>query len=613
MSKKRKRERDRAREAEEQEMQEAYEQMSAKGFENLPRMEPDDSDDEVDEEDVIRACREHTRKAEEQEMQEVYEQMSAKGFENLPRMEPDELGDEVDTEGSVHISMPLATEEIIRSMQNESKEKMHHNPQTEAQALGNDAKAAAEKTKKMAEEQLKAVNEDTFNVYTEAKKILDQENLRRLFSDDNTDTLWQYVNGYYNPLCRPELESMAYENLPEKIKMKKDKVRPLLNGIVDYMLLESSRKDAKAECFTQGDLEMVRNHIVFKNGVYDVVTGEFGPHTDQYPYYVGVDACFLEDNYEESIAYSMLKSNATEGDKESMDMIDCVTAALFLNTKHKNIFAAGSASNSGKSKYFEFIEHLLPEKRISRLEPSRLDGRFALGGSDAVVLFCCADIEMDYVSRKAASSLKMITGDTFIRTEAKYQNAKETRIMGNVLLGTNGRLRTKVRDPGFAERLRVLPFIRSVPKEKRDEQLLIKLLEDRDEIMTECAQRLHENVMNGQMRIPESELSAKMKQEWLYPCDLFDEFLENKIVITGDRSDILDRTTIYQYYADYYAIHCGEVESGDVEILKKREFFDKLKEASQGKVFDRRVKPADKSKKNYVHRLCGIGLRTETV
>lgn len=423
--------------------------------------------------------------------------------------------------------------------------------------------------------------------------------------------VWRFNGRFYEPLDRKAVLQLVYNDLDKQEKVGHERIENYLRSISDYVFREvaSRKEDIGKYCFGDVDFSKIQNHIVFQNGVYDVFTGELLPLSDKLPYYMGVRANFTVD-FCQSSSFEKLKMYGMNADRESMGMLDIITAAMFLNQQIKHVFVAGSASNSGKSKYIEFLERLMPEGRVCRLDPADLNGKFALGNADIMTLFSCADIEMDVVSTRTASKLKQMTGDSFIRGEAKHQQARDIRILGKVILGTNGRFATQKLDQGLFNRLIVLPFVREVEAEHRDPDLLDKLWEDRDDIMSMCAIKLHELMAEkGQLVIPESELSRQIKDKWNVHYDFVQEFMDEKILISGDNTDNIDKKTLYMTYSEFFN-ECA-FKSGMEYCVKlpQRELINRLSNLSRGRIVQGRVTYVDGKKvPNAVWRICGLQL-----
>lgn len=427
---------------------------------------------------------------------------------------------------------------------------------------------------------------------------------------NETNMVWRFNGRYYEPLTKDKLENLIYPMISAGMKRKSSNIRSIVNNIIDFVRLELSAGKKHPKFFSEADFAEIQNHIVFKNCIYDAKNDKILKFTDQLPYYMGVDANYVRSG-ETSCAYEKLKHYATGSDKDSMRMFDYITGALFLQRQIKHIFVAGNASNSGKSKYFEFLDALMPPGRSIHLEPSELSGRFALANADVATLISCADIQMSEVNTKVASTLKRLTGDQYVCCEKKFENAREVRVMAKVILGTNGRFATERPDMGIQNRLIILPFINSVDEEKRDEKLLVKLLEDRDIILSQCARSLQEIIGDDNGIIfRQSAISLEMKSSWLEVQDYVEDFFTYGLEITGEEDDAMLLKKLYAAYESYFCKSINLADGGNSHKVTKQELLKRLEKFSGGLVVKKRGMLDENGikQKNAVNRVRGVRL-----
>ena len=450
------------------------------------------------------------------------------------------------------------------------------------------------------------------STYERAKELIHMHNLCIFGTERGSGNIWCYNGRIYTPLMQRDLKQLVYDSLTESEKHEMKTCHPLVRQVAEYIQWELlSVLNKKKYRFEEEDFSAITSHIVFRNGVYDVMSGKLLPFSSDYPYYLEVNATFKRNGVEPPVYFKKLEAYATGSDRESMEMLDIITGAMFLQCQLKHIFVAGSASNSGKSKYIELLERLMPTGRVSRLSPSDLNCKFALGDADRVTLFSCADIEMNMITTQAASLLKRLTGDTYIRGQAKYQDASELRVNAKIILGTNGCFRPEKPDKGIANRLIVLPFVNEVSPEHRDEMLLEKMWQERDDIMTICALKLHDLMTREEkLVIPISAQSEKIKETWISCKTFLKEFLEEKMEITGNKDDNFDRKELYELYKQFYASCAGEYPEMRCCCLGLNEFLAQLFQLSKGLIERKRVSKVNGERtKNAVYRICGLRQR----
>ena len=492
--------------------------------------------------------------------------------------------------------------------------KDHETRVSDVEKLNEDGKAVMETLKnnretKFFKKQNIASGEVVESLYDVALGVIKKHKLRKM-TEGETNMVWMFNGRFYEPMTTDKLENLVYSYFEETFKRTCNRIQPILNHIIDYIRLELSAKSKKRKFFTEKDYAKIQNHIVFRNCVFDCKKRETLPFTDELPYWFGVDAEYVVGE-EFSAPYEKLKRYATNNDEDSMLMLDYLTAALFLHRQIKHIFVVGNASNSGKSKYFEFIDTLIG--RPMHLEPSELKGKFALENADTATLLSCADIQMGEVGPKVASTLKRLTGDQYVRFQKKFKGSQEVRVMAKVLLGTNGAFVTDRPDPGIQNRLIVLPFIKSVEPEHRDEKLLVKLLADRDIIMSYCARRLGDIIgKDDSITFPQSAISQEMKNSWLAVVDFVEDFFQERVEVTGDELDVMNDKKLYVAYEEFFYHAAEELVTTRCNKVSKQELIKRLEKFSCGQAGRRRglIDENGTKCKNAVSRIRGIKLKT---
>ncbi len=549
--------------------------------------------------------------------QAVYGMRRAMESEEEPVYSEEEKYEEEDVvEGLSEEAEDAESEQAVYGMRRavESEEAPVYTPENENEQ----SKEEALETMRKEVEALISPAERDFNrslgndsTYEKARMLIDMYKLCCFDSVNASGIVWRFGGKSYIPLGKKDLEQLVYDSLSEEKKQKENNIQPYIKQVAEYIRRELfSEVGREKYYFGEEDFQKIRNYMVFQNGVYDIVSGRLLPFSDELPHYLEVNAVFKRET-EIPVYYNKLKVYATGGVKETIEMLDVITAVLFLQRQLKYIFVAGNASNSGKSKYIEFLERLMPSQRVCRLAPSDLDSKFALGEADKVTLFSCADIETNVVSTKAVSILKRLAGETFVRGEAKFCQARDIRILGKIIMGTNDGFCPKKPDQGIINRLIALPFVNEVKPEDRDECLLDKIWLERDDIMTLCAMKLHDLVVReGEVIIPVSEQSENLKQSWIFCENFVKAFLEEELVITGEKNDNFSVKELHKMYQQFYCNCVTQYKDGTCRMLGETEVFNELKRLSNGVIRKERVSHIEgKRLPNSIYRVCGLKKR----
>ena len=487
---------------------------------------------------------------------------------------------------------------------------------------GEEKKIAKKQEKK--KEKTSFLDKDTeFNPYTFAKRILSKYRIWHL--DPSDWTLWIWNGSFYEPLNDNKLEVLIYSELPEEFKSSLKSCKKSIQATAEFIKREcdpspiQSQKTGKSgksyKTFQREDMKKVYNRVVLKKGVYDVVTGELLPFDEKLPYYYGINAKYVSKGSLDTPFFDKLLKDATGNDKDTIQMAHWAIGMLLLPNKCKKFIVAGNASNSGKSILFgQFLDSLFDANRISRVDSSKLGGRFALGDCEDKLLVSCLDIDENVLSSKAVGVIKRATGEEKISSEAKYKASKETIVRFKFVFATNLGFTSKRYDPGLVNRILALPFIKETAEENQIANLAEELQKEKDKIVTKILREMKEVIGDdGNIVIPESDLSKQMKASWTTVNSFFEEFCENLIKVTGDTDDYISWEDLYESYRHYF-FQKEKSSNGHYEILPKQAFIksftDKVEIGYGGQVEQvRRRKFGNKEYPNAVRRLIGIKVK----
>ena len=420
--------------------------------------------------------------------------------------------------------------------------------------------------------------DDEFNPYTFAKRIL---NKYRIWHLDPSDwTLWIWNGSFYEPLNDNKLEALIYSELPEEFKSSFKSCKKSLQATAEFIKREcapnpiQSKKSGKSyKTFKKKDMKKVYNRVVLENGVYDVMTGELLEPAQKLPYYYGINAKYVSNESLDTPYFDKLLKDATGNDEDTIQMIHWALGMLLLPNKCKKFIVAGNASNSGKSILFgRFLDSLFDAKRISRVDSSKLGGRFALGNCEDKLLVSCLDIDENVLTNKAVGVIKRATGEEKISAEAKYKDGKEIIVRFKFVFATNLGFTSKRYDPGLVNRILALPFIKEIEEENQIANLAEKLQKEKDYIVAKILREMKDVIgTDGNIVIPESDLSKQMKASWTTVNSFFDEFCEEKVKVTGNKANYISWEELYEFYCQYFS-QKSKASNKRYEILPKQAF-----------------------------------------
>lgn len=158
--------------------------------------------------------------------------------------------------------------------------------------------------------------------------------------------------------------------------------------------------------------------------------------------------------------------------------------------------------------------------------------------------------------------------------ERKYQIPFNYKGVGKLIFATNHPIRTVSDDKAFYERMYLIPFMNSVPENRRDLKLLNRLLREKDAIVTKALQAAMELYDNG-FQLPKLESAERIKWAWAKSVpETVNCFLRDCCEETEDEQVFESTTKLIKAYREY----CKENDyiPGNMKAFSSqlKEYFD---------------------------------------
>lgn len=303
-------------------------------------------------------------------------------------------------------------------------------------------------------------------------------------------------------------------------------------------------------------LEKAKKLVALDNGILDMSTLTLLDFDSKYLLFHSIDASWTSQ-YPKT--FMKFIKQACSFDEEVVRLtLEVIGYLLSGSNQAKAFFVIGTAPDSGKSTLAALIKNLVGDAFTCSIEPHKLTERFSLGSSRGKILNLSMDLPRGKLSASAISLLKAISGGDSISIEQKYQRMEDTTSSLRFLMGTNFpiTLSRDNDDPAFWNRMIVIPFTRSVPQEERDPDLLKKLWEERDAIVSMCL-RYYKTVLENGYRFSPCKASDDLKASWRNDdpsMHTFAMFWDDFVEVTGNESDIVLSQDLY----DRYVLYCQD-------------------------------------------------------
>lgn len=306
-----------------------------------------------------------------------------------------------------------------------------------------------------------------------AKTAIECLNLAVL--DHRTIMVYMQDVGCYEPLVAPEQE-ITHALMPDIRDLSPKDLRDIIELIrTDPACQIDSSTCNCDEC-----------RVNTYSGVVDWNNGAIYAASSSFHYTYSVNASFL--GYEEEVetpCFDRYCQTSLGGNLLKRQLLlEFIGYSLSDTNRAKMAMFLKGAADSGKSIIIGFVTRLLGEEQVSDIAIHDLNDKFQRYMLRGRKLNCCGEIQGKPLSD--ISTFKKVTGNDRIEAEPKggtpifFRPTCKLLFAGNSLPGTTEADATAA----FVNRMAVLIFDRSIPKEKQDRDLAEKLWAERDAIFT---------------------------------------------------------------------------------------------------------------------------------
>lgn len=267
-------------------------------------------------------------------------------------------------------------------------------------------------------------------------------------------------------------------------------IRKQVSAFAEIMITSEQKKQM---------LKDAQNYICFENGVWDLRTDTMLPHSPHHLFFNTINANFFPcteggEFFEHYIAHcSRSDPDVRRG------LLGFIGYAISTFIEAKSIFTFVSDKDSGKSTFGEFIEALLGEENVVSITVAELGERFNVAPLLHKRLAFDMDVSEVVWGKKMVGLLKKLTGRDEIMAEEKYMSPFKFKNAAALLLASNHipQIDSRIDDPALEKRIKIIPFGTSIPDDEQDPDILEKLLNCRNYIITAALKELKALIANN--------------------------------------------------------------------------------------------------------------------
>lgn len=323
-----------------------------------------------------------------------------------------------------------------------------------------------------------------------------------------------------------------------------------------YRLLRNSRK------FSHKVPKRNDAMVAFRNGVYNIMTGEFGPHSHMYGLKAGINANYVSKP--ELNVVSEKYFDQLGGSPEGGRLILAALGIIISNYRklEKSIFFHGPRCN-GKSTLAHFIRKLLPPKLVRGLSMTDFGNQFAIANLKDAHVTICTDLPTGKWSNAAIGRFKQtVVGDFF---EAGAKGIQHDTIEPHAFVVLIANFMPKIprsQDPEGAVQRRIWPIQtgESVAPDQVDPNLLEELLDDADDITSvavhEATKLLHSKDLKKVIDASNEDVYEVIP---VLVEDCMSEFV-NWLDFTDNDEDKVTLRKLYEIFVPRFSAQCPEIK-----------------------------------------------------
>lgn len=350
---------------------------------------------------------------------------------------------------------------------------------------------------------------------------------------------FRYQGGVYVEMAEMEAQRLVQEQM----LIRETKMSQIVDAEKQWRLL------------VQRDIrELNANPYIInvRNGLYNILEDTLTEHTPDYFSTVQLDVA-----YDKTAGCPLFKKFLAEsmgGDMEQVGLIQEMLGYFLIpvNSAQKCFVIVGAAS-AGKSVLLRVLNDvLLGRRNVSNVSWQALNERFKTAELFGKLANIFADLPTKNIDDNGI--FKALVGEDYLTVEKKNKNPFSFQSSARLLFSCNSIPKNYGdRSEGFYRRLVILRFKYTVPKEKRDPELLEKFRMEADGIFLFALEGLR-RLMGNCYIFSETQVNADELQQYREESDSVLSFVKDCCELSAEHS--VGSTELFHAYKGYCE-ECG--------------------------------------------------------
>lgn len=350
----------------------------------------------------------------------------------------------------------------------------------------------------------------------------------------DTDELYYYDDGVYHD----NGEQILRENLVQGLRQH-----------------YSSRRESNIEDMLRGltgadrdDVGIDEPLVAVENGILDVVSRELNDHDSRYNALNKLPVEFDADAAEPEVFLEYLEEVVPEQEeRQKLQEFVGYTLLHWGVPFEKCLFLVGG-TNSGKSTFIDVINMLHDEDAVSHVTPQEvLQQRFKSAQLYGSWLNTRNDIPNDTVEN-VGKFKELVSGEEMVMEKKNQPNFNHAPNAKHIYAG-NQLPTSSVDDQAFYERILLVSFPNTIPREEQDRRLLQKIKDELPGVLNWALDGLDRLMSNSLFTADRS--ASETEQMWEKWSSSVKRFGHECTEVTGDSDDYIAKGMLMEMFEEY--------------------------------------------------------------